>query len=134
MTFGSEAAVAIEYTNIVKNEDGTYTGSFTLTPTLKDITTIEVTDVVCCNYERYYNGDGEYAEEAVEFDSVMKDDVYTVTFTVPAALVADYIDGSGTSEDPEGLTGFDLYYTITIDGTPTDTYYSVQDYFVLDAE
>lgn len=130
----SEANVDIKYTEIVKNADGTYTGSFTLTPTLKDITTIEVTKVVCCNYERYYNGDGEYAEEAVEFDSVMKDDVYTVTFTVPAALAADYVNGSGTSEDPEGITGFDLYYTITIDGAASDTSYSVQDHFVLDAE
>ena len=123
-------AVTIEYSEIVKNADGSYTGSFTLTPALPAQTTLSADDVVCCNYERYYNGDGNYAEESVPFEqSVGANGALTVTFTVPAELVADYIDGSGTSEDPEGYTGFDLYYTIELDGDASSTYYSAYDYF-----
>lgn len=58
----NEKAVTVDYTNLVKNEDGSYTGSFTLMPTQPDSTTVEANKVVCCNYERYYNGDKAYEE------------------------------------------------------------------------
>ena len=42
----------------MKNEDGSYTGSFAVTCTLPDITKINATNVVCCDYERANNGAG----------------------------------------------------------------------------
>ena len=117
------------YTKIVKNEDGSYTGSMEIVPTLTDITTITPTDVVCCNYERYKLGDGNYDEKSVEFTVENKDGgVVVVTFTVPAELAADYATGSGTSENPSGLTGFDFYYDQVFDGAESSgLYYSVQE-------
>ena len=117
------------YTKIVKNEDGSYTGSMEIVPTLADITTITPTDVVCCNYERYKLGDGNYDEKSVEFTVENKDGgVVVVTFTVPAELAADYATGSGTSENPSGLTGFDFYYDQVFDGAESSgLYYSVQE-------
>ena len=123
--------LTIEYTPIVKNEDGTYTGSFTVASTLPDITSIEVFDIECCNYERYYNGDGNYDEAPVEFEVEAKGEgLLYVTFTVPAELAEDYATGSGTSAEPAGDTGFDLYYNLTFNGsTSNGLYYSVTDNF-----
>ena len=123
--------LTIEYTPIVKNEDGTYTGSFTVASTLPDITSIEVTDIECCNYERYYNGDGSYDETPVAFEVEAKGEgLLYVTFTVPAELAEDYATGSGTSAEPAGDTGFDLYYNLTFNGsTSNGLYYSVNDNF-----
>jgi len=126
--------ITIDYTNITKNEDGSYTGSFTVTTTLSDITEITITDVVCCNYERYNYGDGNYDESPVEFTvEAGENGVQTVTFTVPADLAADYATGSGTSAEPIGYTGFDLYYDQVFDGdASTGLYYSVYDNFVVE--
>ena len=123
-------AVNIEYTNVVKNEDGTYTGSFTLTPAQPSETTLKADKIVCCNYERYYNGDGKYDETPIEFTEELKDGgVLVVTFTVPAELAADYAIGSGTSEQPTGYTGFDLTYTMSIAGNESQAMESVEDTF-----
>lgn len=128
----NKAALTIDYNNITKNDDGSYTGSFVITPTLPDKTTITVDNVVCCNYERYRNGDGEYAEEAVTFETSESNGAVTVTFTVPAELAADYATGSGTSENPTGVTGFDLYYSYVFDGAENaGQTYSVDDTFVI---
>ena len=126
--------ITIDYTNITKNEDGSYTGSFTVTTTLSDITEITITDVVCCNYERYNYGDGNYDESPVEFTvEAGENGVQTVTFTVPADLAADYATGSGTSAEPIGYTGFDLYYDQVFDGDASNgLYYSVYDNFVVE--
>ena len=131
----NKSVITWNYTPIVKNEDGSYTGSMEVVPTLPDITTVTIEGVVCCNYERYNNGDGEYAETEVEFTVEDKGNgVQVVTFTVPAEIAADYATGSGTSPDPKGLTGFDFYYSQVFDGTPgAGLYYSVQeDYFVVE--
>ena len=128
----NKAAITIEYTELVKNEDGTYTGSFTLTPGLPDETEITIDDVVCCNYERYRNGDGNYAESSLEEFEVTTDEngVVTVVFTVPAELAEEYATGSGTSAEPKGETGFDLYYSYTFQGAANNgLYYSVDDVF-----
>ncbi len=126
-----KAPVEIEYTELTKNEDGSYTGSFTLTSTNPEIIKVDVKSVVCCNYERYRNGDGEYDETELEDVKVEeKNGVYTVTFTVPAELAEDYATGSGKSEEPKGITGFDLYYDLTIDGNvSTDLIYGADDVF-----
>ena len=128
-------SVTIDYTNLVKNEDGTYTGSFSIVPTLPDLTKITPASVVCCNYERYYNGDGQYDEIALEDVKVEeKDGALVVTFTVPAELAADYAIGSGTSAEPSGLTGFDMYYDMEFDGSiSAGLYESVQDMFEVEA-
>ncbi|MGN0506093.1 MAG: ABC transporter substrate-binding protein [Lachnospiraceae bacterium] len=129
----NKQAATFSYENITKNADGTYTGALEITAALPAQTTVEVTDVVCCNYERYRNGDGAYDEASVEFTTEDKGNGVTrVTFTVPADLAADYAIGSGTSENPAGATGFDFYYTITLDGNASDTYYSVEDNFVVE--
>lgn len=126
-------AASFEYENIVKNADGTYTGAVEITATLPDVTTIQIADVVCCNYERYYNGDGQYAEASVEFTTEDKGNgVLRVTFTVPADLAADYAIGSGTSELKSGATGFDFYYSIDLNGNASDSYYSVEDTFIVE--
>ena len=136
------APVAFDYTPLVKNEDGSYTGSFTITATLPDLTKITVTDIACCNYERYYSGDGTYDETYLSTieNSFTVDDkgngVIVVTFTVPAELAADYATGSGTSENPSGQTGFDIYYIIdlagNVSGEDGSVYYSVNDNFVVE--
>ena len=135
------AAVTFDYTNLVKNEDGSYTGVFTFKKTLPDVTKIEIIKVACCNYERYYNGDGTYDEtDLMTIDGAVKaedlGDTYVVTFTVPAELAADYATGSGTSENPQGATGFDFYYILDLDGNVSgadgSVYYSVNDNFVVE--
>lgn len=135
----NKADLTFEYTNLVKNEDGSYTGMFTITSTLPDITTVTVTDIACCNYERYYNGDGEYDETSLaEIEGAMQvedqgNGVIVVTFTVPAELAADYATGSGTSAEPQGSTGFDIYYDKVFNGTESKgLYYSVEDNFVVE--
>ena len=40
-----------------------------------------------------------------------------ISFTVPAELAEAYKTGNGTSENPTGLTGFDLYYDLEFDGS-----------------
>ena len=53
-----------------------------------------------------------------------------VTFTVPAELAADYATGSGTSAEPAGDTGFDIYYDLEFNGSVSaNQYYSVTDNF-----
>ena len=122
--------VNFEYNELTKNEDGSYTGSFLVGITLPDVTTVTIDDVVCCNYERYYNGDGQYDEASVEFEVEEQEGALLVTFTVPAELAADYATGSGTSEEPAGETGFDIYYTMDLDGSVNPgLYYSVNDVF-----
>ena len=131
----NKAAVAFEYHEIEKNEDGSYTGSFDVTLALPDITTFGLDGVVCCDYERYYNGDKTYEEadlEEVELEETGKG-TYKVTFKVPAELVEQYIDGNGTSAEPEGYTGFDLYYNYNLNGVDNQgLLYSVEDYFVIE--
>ena len=125
----NNAVLTIDYNDIVKNDDGSYTGSFVITAALPDITSVTATDIACCNYERYYNGDGTYDETYIEFETTEADGTWTITFTVPAELAEDYATGSGTSEEPEGYTGFDLYYDLDFNGTVSSTYESVTDYF-----
>jgi len=127
----NRATITVDYTEMTKNEDGSYTAAFTVTPTLPDLTEITVTGIMCCNYERYYNGDGTYDESEVEFSVEQQDGgVQVVTLTVPAELAADYATGSGTSAEPTGYTGFDLYYDMVFDGAVSaGQYYSVNDYF-----
>lgn len=132
----NEPIARFNYTPIVKNDDGSYTGSMEITTTLPDLTTITPTKVACCEYERYYNGDGEYAETEVEFTTEDKGNgVIVVTFTVPADVAADYATGSGTSEAPTGYTGFDFYYDQVFDGAESSgLYYSVgEDHFEVPA-
>lgn len=129
----NNASVTFNYENIVKNADGSYTGALEVTTTLPDITTVTMDNIVCCNYERYYNGDKEYAEKAVTFTTEDKGNGVTrFIFTVPAELAADYATGSGTSANPSGYTGFDFYYTMNFDGSVSSTYYSVEDAFVVE--
>lgn len=122
------------YQPITKNEDGSYSGSMEVTASLPDQTTLTVTDVVCCNYERYNNGDGEYEEESVEFTVEDKGNGVTlISFTVPAELAETYADGNGTSENPAGATGFDFYYDYELDGkSVSGQYYSTDDNFVVE--
>ena len=130
----NKSAVSFEYNSITKNEDGSYTGSFNVISTLPEITTVTVSQVVCCNYERYRNGDGQYEEEPVEFTSEMKNGIQVITFTVPAELAETYATGSGTSEAPKGETGFDLYYDLALNGNAqSGLYYSVDDAFVVES-
>ena len=125
-----KAALSFEYNELVKNDDGSYTGSFVITKALPDLTTVTIDDVVCCNYERYRNGDGAYDEAPVDFEVTEDGATVTVTFTVPAELAEDYATGSGTSEEPAGATGFDLYYSMEMDGNVSaGLYYSVDDVF-----
>ena len=128
-------AVTYTYEPLVKNEDGSYTGAVELAATLPDRMTVTPVAIACCNYERYRNGDGVYAEEYLE-DFTVEDKgngVVRVTFTVPAELAADYATGSGTSETPTGATGFDFYFDYTFDGTEaTGNYHSVEDVFAVE--
>ena len=131
----NKPALSFNYTPIVKNEDGSYTGEMEIVSTLPDLTELTVTGVVCCNYERYNNGDGEYDEAEVAFEvEVLSQSTQKVTFTVPAELAADYATGSGTVENPSGLTGFDFYYDMVFDGAVSaNQYYSVSsDYFTVE--
>lgn len=130
----SQDVVSFNYEPIVKNEDGSYSGAMEFKTALPELTTLTVTNVVCCNYERYNNGDGEYAEEAVAFEVEDKGDGVTrVTFTVPAELAADYATGSGTSENPAGATGFDFSYDYVLDGKESlGNMHSVDDVFVVE--
>ena len=129
-------ALSFEYGEIAKNEDGTYTGTLTITEALADLTKVTIDQIMCCNYERYYNGDGEYVEAAVTFTTEDKGNGVTlVTFTVPADLAADYAVGSGTLPEgtaATGYTGFDFYYTMDLDGNVGSSYYSVEDAFVVE--
>ncbi len=129
----NRAILNIEYRGVVRNDDGSYTGSFLMDATLPDITAVSVSRVACCNYERYYNGDGVYAERDLDFSASAENGKLTVTFTVPAELAADYATGSGTSPEPTGYTGFDVYYDLTFDGAVTSNLYeSVTDCFMVD--
>ena len=130
----SEAVVSFAYEPITKNEDGSYSGAMEITAALPDLTVVTPTAIACCNYERYRNGDGEYAETYVEFETEDKGNGVTrITFTVPADIAADYATGSGTSENPAGVTGFDFYYDYTLDGKASEgNYYSVDDMFVVE--
>jgi hypothetical protein len=126
----NKAALDMVYTQLKKNDDGTYTARLTVSEAIPDQTEIKINKVVCCNYERYNNGDGQYAEEEVPFTVSEMNGVTTVTVTVPAALAADYATGSGTTTKNERTTGFDFYYDITLGGNTTkDIYYSTNDVF-----
>ena len=125
-----QPVLSINYKDIRKNDDGSYTGSFTVTKLLPSITEFTPTSVVCCNYERYFYGDGEYDEIEVDFTvEESKSSTYVITFTVPAEVAEDYYTGSGTSEDAAGYTGFDLYYDLTVNGSAISFWESVYDYF-----
>lgn len=129
----NKAALTFTYEKLTKNADGSNTAAFDVTLTLPEQTTFTVTDVVCCNYERYYNGDGTYDETSVTFTQEDKGNgVYRITVTVPADVVADYATGSGTSEGKSGYTGFDVYYATELNGTVNESYYSATDYFVVE--
>jgi ABC-type transport system substrate-binding protein len=125
--------VAFDYTNISKNDDGTYSGSLKVTAALPGITKVDIQKIVCCNYDRYYNGDGTYVEKEVEFtvDDSTKG-TYVVNFTVPADIVEEFTKGEGLPEQPTGSTGFDIYYGLEFNGEPSDTYHSVEDTFVIE--
>ena len=129
--------MTFDYTPIVKGEDGSYTGSFLITSTLPDITSITVTKIACCDYERYYYGDNQYEEEELADFTVTKNDAgdgLIVSFNVPAELAAAYATGNGTSAEPTGYTGFDLYYDMEFDGdVTTGLYESVTDAFEVEA-
>ena len=130
----NEDVVSYSYEPLVKNEDGSYTGAMEMKAALPNLTTVTPTAVVCCNYERYNYGDGEYDEASVDFEVEDKGNGVTrITFTVPAELAEDYATGSGTSENPSGLTGFDFYYDYVLDGVDAPgNYYSVEDVFVVE--
>ncbi|MCH5341225.1 MAG: hypothetical protein J1E01_07145 [Acetatifactor sp.] len=130
----SQDAITFSYEPLTKNEDGSYSGAMEMTATLANQTTITVTDVVCCNYERYYYGDGNYDEASVEFEVEDKGNgIIRITFTVPAELAEDYATGSGTSEEPSGATGFDFYYDYVLNGKEVpNNYYSTDDNFVVE--
>ena len=130
----SQDVFTFTYEPIKKNDDGTYSGAMEIKAALPDKTTLTVTDVVCCDYERYNNGDGQYEEESVAFEVEDKGNGVTyVTFTVPAELAAAYVDGNGTSENPTGATGFDFYYDYDLDGNASaGNYYSTNDNFVVE--
>lgn len=129
----SKDSVTWEYTAMTKNDDGSYTGSMVATLALPDQMSLTVTDVVCCNYERYYNGDGTYDEQSVEFTTEdLGNGSVKITFTVPANLAADYATGSGTSAEPAGQTGFDFYFDLTANGSTSSSYYSAYDNFVVE--
>ena len=127
----NKAVLTFDYTNIAKNEDGSYTGSFTVTPTLKDLTTFVPTMIICFNNERYLYGDGQLMQEFLPIESKTLDDgSVVITFTVPAAIASDYATGSGTSPNPLGLTSFTMLYDMVFDGnTSSGLYYSVNDMF-----
>ena len=122
--------ITIYYGGITLNEDGSYTGYFTVVVNQPDSTEFIPTSVVCCNYERLNYGDGEYDEAELEF-TVQEDGNGTIgiTFTVPAELAEDYYTGSGTSQDASGYTGFDLYYDLTVNDSAISYWESVYDYF-----
>lgn len=130
----NEDVVAITYEAIVKNDDGSYTGAFEIKAALPELTTVTPVGIACCNYERYRNGDEVYDESYVEFEAEDKGNGVTrITFTVPAELAADYATGSGTSANPTGATGFDLYYDYVLDGNETaGNYFSVEDAFAVE--
>lgn len=130
----NDKAVKYTYEPIKKQDDGSYTGAFEFKATLPDLTKVTVNQVVCCNYERYRNGDQQYDEKEVSFEAEDKGNgVVRVTFTVPADLAKDYATGSGTSQTPAGITGFDFYYSYTLNGVEsTGNYYSVEDKFVVE--
>ena len=130
----NDQPVKYTYEKIKKQDDGSYTGSFDFTATLPELTKITVDKVVCCNYERARNGDQEYEEKEVEFKAEDKGNgVIHVTFTVPADLAKDYATGSGTSKTPAGITGFDFYYSYSLNGEESSgNYYSVEDNFVVE--
>ena len=128
----NKVVVSADYTAITKNEDGTYTGSLKLTPALPDITVITPQKVVCCNYDRYNNGDGNYVEKEVEFTSETADGSIVITFTVPVEIVDEFTKGEGLPETPTGATGFDFYYGLEFNGGSEDTYYSTEDVFVIE--
>ena len=126
----NKASLEFDYTEISKNDDGSYTGKFTVTVTLPDKTTFTATDIECCNYDRYYNGDGTYEENPVNFvQNDLGNGVIEVVFTVPAELVDKYVNGEGKPDEPTGYTGFDLYYDTVLDGGANSSYNSVEDYF-----
>ena len=62
----NEAVVTCKYEPMVKNEDGSYAGALEITAALPASTTVTPVSVVCCNYERYRNGDGEYVEKVAK--------------------------------------------------------------------
>ncbi len=126
----NKTALDMVYTKLKKNDDGTFTAKLTVSEAIPDQTEVKINKVVCCNYERYNNGDGQYAEEEVPFTVSEVNGVTTITVTVPAALAADYATGSGTTTKNERTTGFDFYYDITLGGnTNKDIYYSTTDVF-----
>ena len=130
----NRSTLKFDYAALTKNEDGTYTGALTVTYTLPDLTKVNGEKVMCCDYERYYNGDGQYEEEEVEFTTEETADGLLVRFTVPAELAALYANGNGTSAQPTGYTGFDFYYNLDFNGNNTaGLYYSVNDYFEVEA-
>lgn len=130
----NQPKLSFNYEAITKNDDGSYTGALEITASLPDMTSVTPTRIVCCNYERYYNGDGTYDETEVAFEAEDKGNGVTrITFTVPADLAADYATGSGTSAEPTGYTGFDFSYDYTFNGVDTaGQMYSAEDAFAVE--
>ncbi len=129
----NKVAVSFDYHNLTKNADGLQTASFDVELALPDKSTFEVTQIMCCNYDRYRNGDGNYVEKPVEFTVEDKGNgKYTVNLTVPADVFTEFTTGEGLPDPATGETGFDLYYNLTLDGTPSSSYNSVNDTFVLE--
>lgn len=127
----NQQKITITYEPIKKNDDGSYTGALVFKAALPELTKVTPLKVVCCNYERYRNGDKEYAETEVTFTTEENNGEVRVVFTVPADVAADYATGSGTSATPKGLTGFDFFYDMSFNGEEeSGISYSVQeDYF-----
>lgn len=99
----------------VANEDGTYTSQIEISITMPEKTTFEVQDVVVC----WYNEDAEdydYKEESVSYVATdMVNGKIVITITSSAEVVAGYY----------GAMGFDVYYSITVDGIVTENLASV---------
>ncbi len=126
----NKQALEFTYNEITKKDDGTYEGSFVVKAALADKTTFVPTDIECCNYDRYNNGDGTYVEKPVTFTTEDKGNgEWVVSFVVPADVVTEFTTGEGLPDEPTGATGFDIYYDMTLDGAASSTYYSVNDTF-----
>ena len=126
----NKAALEFSYISLTKNAEGKQSASFEVTAALPDKTQFTVDDIVCCNYDRYNNGDGTYVEKSVQFTTEDKGNgKYVVTIIVPDDVYTEFTSGEGLPAEPTGATGFDMYYTLTLDGKQSSTYYSVNDTF-----
>lgn len=97
-----------------QNEDGSRTVKISYALSTSEGVDLAVDQVVVCNYQRYYYGDGTYEEEALEFETA--DGI--ITATIPAELEQQY----------KGYIGFDIYFTGTLAGVEIKPYVSLYSY------